>query len=425
MPENDVVLYARWVEPASWSLDPSYGSDGVGLFHSPIGNTYRINSIALDSAGRTVATGESWNGSTMHVGVWRFTTSGVLDSEFASGGHFETSIPASSGYHARGEDIAIDSLGRIVVSGISLNATDWDMAVLRLTPDGTLDTTFGSEGFFVHDAATGASGDEHGLGVAIDGSDRIVVAGDSRVGDHDNYKVLWRLTSAGDLDSQFGGDGLVTDNEAPGEDYRGTLSDVAIDSEGRIVAAGFGKGPGSYELAAWRVLENGSFDTTFHGDGVAYYYAGGDDFGRGLTIDPTAGALVAGDTADGMAVWRLLADGQLDSGFGVGGVAQRVGGYGYGVAVDGEGMIVCAGGVSGSGIFDALVWRLTANGEPDLTFASDGTMILHDLAGGDGYDIASAAVIDSEGRILAAGYSEPAGDGYDAALWRITRIVAE
>ena len=81
---------------------------------------------------------------------------------------------------AAGDDgaqaVAIDSQNRAVVAGYSSNGSNSDFAVVRYTSAGVLDTTFGTGGKVT--TAIGTSYD-WGQAVAVDSQDRVVVVGDS------------------------------------------------------------------------------------------------------------------------------------------------------------------------------------------------------------------------------------------------------
>src|SRR5437773_7415154 len=79
-----------------------------------------------------------------------------------------------------GTAVAIDSLGRIIVVGRDQGGSGGnDFEIIRLTPAGVLDTTFSGDGEQTVDFA---GGNDQALGVAIDASDNIIVVGQSTTG---------------------------------------------------------------------------------------------------------------------------------------------------------------------------------------------------------------------------------------------------
>jgi len=117
-------------------------------------------------------------------------------------------IQFPQGYHSKlAADIAMDSTGRPVVvvptTGPGLNG---DVAVIRLTPAGVLDVTFGSNGVAVSDL--GANADDWPLAVRVDANDRPLVAGSQGSAPAVQNQFLTRFTTAGALDTTFDGDGV-------------------------------------------------------------------------------------------------------------------------------------------------------------------------------------------------------------------------
>jgi len=90
------------------------------------------------------------------------------------------------------------------------------------------------------------------------------VAGGAALGPDTKFALV-RYERDGSLDASFKGDGTVITNYTPYDD--GAYS-VAIDPDGRIVAAGLaGNGGPRARFGAIRYLANGALDTTFGGDG--------------------------------------------------------------------------------------------------------------------------------------------------------------
>src|SRR5262249_36858840 len=98
-------------------------------------------------------------------------TAGMLDPTFGAGGMVPTRFPSPSVESLR--STAVDSLGRIVVAGYVFSGPNNDFAVARYSSAGKLDTSFGGTGVVTIDFGY----DDRAYGVAVDSLDRIVVAG--------------------------------------------------------------------------------------------------------------------------------------------------------------------------------------------------------------------------------------------------------
>ena len=134
------------------------------------------------------------------------------------------------------------------------------------------------------------------------------------------------------------------------------------------------------------------------------------DDGTAVAVQDDGKIVVAGTSANDFAVVRYNADGSLDTGFGTGGkVTTDIGGTkedkAHAVALQSDGKIVVVGttNVTASNSSFAVV-RYTAAGVPDTTFSSDGK-VTTDIDS-SGFDVAHAVAIQSDGKIIVAGYSD-------------------
>ena len=274
---------------SSGVLDTGFSTDGKIEFGVGAGDDV-LTGLAIASDGDIVAVGYGSNGSNFDFAVARLTSAGVLDTAFDSDG--KVLVPVGSGADY-GHAVAIASDGDILVAGTSHNGSNDDVAVVRLTSAGALDTAFDSDGRVTVAIGSAADG-ARAVAIASDGD--ILVAGTSHNGSNDDVAVV-RLTSAGALDTAFDSDGKVTVAIGSGDDEaRG----IALLADGGIVIAGESGNGSNDDIAVVRLTSAGALDTTFSGDGKATVAVGsGADVGHSVAISASSQVVVAGTSAGG------------------------------------------------------------------------------------------------------------------------------
>ncbi len=313
---------------------------------------------------------------------------GALDTSFAGDGKRTINF---GGVDAASV-VLVQPNGRIVVAGGGGPAHSF--CVARLKANGTFDTTFSSSGR----RRIGFGGDnEDAFGGALQPDGKIVLVGRS-----DLKVAVARLNRNGSLDTSFDGDGKKTFSW-------GSLShatDVLVLPNGKLLVAGF-SGPEGGNMQVARLNPNGALDKTFGTAGRAAVDFGGTEFGMALARQANGRILVAGQTSlGGAAVARLRTGGNLDPDFdGDGRVTLPGDGILRSVLVQPDRKIVVTGNVAGSLMM--TVTRLMPNGAPDPTFDGDGTATI-DF--GVLSDMADAAVLQPDGKIVVAGSTQAAED---------------
>jgi len=319
---------------------------------------------------------------------------GDLDPTFDGDGRVTTGL-----WEARG--VAIQADGKIVAAGFEGGFT---VALARYQPDGSLDPTFGSDGIVLTDfGSLGAT-----FAVVIQEDGKIVTAGYVYVGNTSDF-ALGRYNIDGSLDHSFDGDGMVTTDFGGDDEARA----VALQADGKIVAAGCtgARVCASANFALARYGADGSLDRTFDGDGkVTTDFGGAYDAARGVAIQADGKIVAAGvgflSGTSNFAIARYGTDGSLDPTFDGDGKTTTDFGGAYdaarGVAIQQDGRIVAAGEafISGSQLF-ALA-RYNPNGSLDPAFDGDGK-VTSDFPGSN--EAATALVIQRDGMIVAAGFA--------------------
>jgi len=283
---------------------------------------------------------------------------GSLDNSFSTAAL--TSI--TNGFAATA--IAIDGTGRVYVGGQASGGScgTLDFALVRLTSDGNVDTTFNvanAPKCYSLDATAGAINAVYAM--AIDSQGRVVMGGISGHANH-YFASVARVDDKGALDTSFNGTGLV---------------DVLGADAG--IAAG-----------------NGNGFVTIYGVAIAagdkVVITGTDD--NGGSNAPWKAGYVA----------RLTSGGALDIGFATGGLYTDPSVHGYwGVTVDANDAITTIGYDKGAPN-RMVVRRLNSSGAPDGTFGTDGGLVtLPTFVDGGGTDVGRSLLHLPNGNLLAAG----------------------
>ena len=320
---------------------------------------------------------------------------------------------------------------------------DNDFGVLRYNPDGSLDTSFGVNGRQIISFNRGGEHDDVATSVAIDSSNRIVIAGYVQFSSGGDYDFgVARLTSSGSLDSSFSSDGKATIAFDEGGGTRRPRRGVAIDWFGGIILAGSAQmsSGGDYDFAVARLTSSGSLDTSFGTNGkvtTAFNNGGSDNDGANAVAIDNSGRIVAAGGAQfssggdyDFAVARYTSTGVLDTSFSSDGkrtIAFDNGGTDAdavrSVAIDDQDRIVLAGYTTlGSGDSDFAVARLTDSGSLDTSFSSDGkATVPFDIGpSGSRLDDAFQVLVDQGGRIVLAGSAQVSSSGdIDFAVARL------
>jgi uncharacterized delta-60 repeat protein len=194
---------------ANGEPDASFGTDGVVNGGNSPGDP-AVSAIALDSSRRivTVGGGNTGLGGEPYntFAVERFLPNGALDSGFGTGGAVTTAFGSCA--VARASSVIIDGSDDLVVGGVCLPPSGSYKAVLtRYTPDGTLDSGFGSGGTAMTQFAFGNATFD---GLATGPADEITAGGTAVNSTSKSALLLARYDSAGALDTGFGSGGTVT-----------------------------------------------------------------------------------------------------------------------------------------------------------------------------------------------------------------------
>ncbi|MFZ5889427.1 MAG: hypothetical protein ACOY0T_00010 [Myxococcota bacterium] len=270
-PNDSRWFVARYLE--SGELDPSFGVNGKVI--TEFGTSAQARSVTIDSAGKLIVGGNTVNPDTFYAGklaIVRYNTDGTLDTTFNGTGKVLTDVSTTG--RERVDTVRLGPKGRIVVAGLGVvpqvpccgSGVSYAV-VARYNTNGTPDATFGGgNGWVALSPNTGSYGFS-ARDMFVDGSGRITVGGTTA--DSPARFELIRLTSTGNLDTTFSGDGLQVTGSPTGEHL---ASGLALAPGNKIVIGGnyvqYVNGSQKFGATIARYNLDGTLDTTFSGDGL-------------------------------------------------------------------------------------------------------------------------------------------------------------
>jgi uncharacterized delta-60 repeat protein len=302
------------------SLDSTFGTGGI-VNQSLSSSNSNATAVAL-VGDKILASGSAYTkgGNSVNFALARFNADGSLDQSFGTKGLVQTSFGK---YAAEANAMAVQADGKIVVSGTvgvtGAKSFSIELAVARYTPNGALDTSFGTSGIKIIDV--GESLENEGM---FAGTQSLVLSGDriDLVGrGHSSLNVyVTQLTATGQVDPTFGAGGMVT----VGQGFQPSLT---VQPDGKLVAASYNSNSSPAGIHVTRLLATGSPDTGFGTGGTAtvpWSTIGWNNKSNAVKVDPLGRFVIGGsqglDVDIKLFVIRLTSTGSLDSTFGVGGI---------------------------------------------------------------------------------------------------------
>lgn len=277
---------------------------------------------------------------------------------------------------------------------------------ILLAAPGDLDPSFGIGGKVTTSFGAVEAG---AIRVAIDADGRIIAAGFSLIGGVSD-SILARYNNDGSLDNSFGTGGTIQTDFWVND---GALS-VLVDANGKIVVVGVTRDFGSEDFALVRYNQDGSLDTGFGTNGHVVTDFGADEIARSIKIDVSGRIVVLGTYHDTrnvtheMALARYNSDGSIDSSFGTNGKLTSTFGAAF---INASDVVIDKFGkivVAGSIGDDFTVARFNVDGSLDTSFDLDGKQVtsLGGVANHGGF--VGGVIIDSRDRIIVVGsYYDP------------------
>ena len=390
------------------SLDSTFSGDGH-LNTDFNKNNDAVNSINIQSDGKILAIGITTSvgfyDDGLNVAIARYNADGSLDNTFNGDGRVSTQLETNRTFSS-----AIQTNGKLVVAGSGTSGLN----ISRFNLNGSVDSTF----------KFNVLGDNYpyfySKSLAIQSDGKIVVGGFWKNGAGNNDFVLVRFNTGGSIDQTFGTNGIQTTDFRTYEDG---IASIAIQSDEKIVAAGNASNGSNDAFAVARYNTNGSLDNTFDADGKKMTYITSNNVYATMVAIQSNGKLVlAGyeqsSTTTNIAIIRYNTDGSLDNTFHRSGTLvdkfKQKNTFFTGNAVQKDGKIVAVGYAANGASYDFAVARYNTDGSLDKTFSSDGIQTTNI---GSSNNRANAVAIGADGKIVVAGYTSN-GTNKDFAVVR-------
>ena len=422
-------------------LDPAFGTNGsVRTFiNSGKSNNMddRATSAALQSDGKIVVAGRSEDNSYYYAfAIARFNRDGSVDSAFGNHGSKRNFIDPGD-IDDEANSIVVQSDGKIIAAGYSTDAAGHiAFALARYDTAGNLDTTFGNHGTIKNTIKGGNSKSDYAYATALQSNGKIIAAGRSGDASNNYAFALARYNTDGSVDSTFGSSGTARNYINGGSNNGDCANSIAIQSDGKIVTAGYSSTNTGLAFALARFTTDGNLDSAFgtYGTTVNNIYAGGhsEDAINAVAIQSDKKIIAAGQSIDssgyyrGCALARYTTDGNLDNTFGTDGTMRNYFNGGNSsndiacsVVLQSDEKIVTAGWSEDAVGYAFAIARYTTSGSLDSSFNTTGTIRNHISGGSNYYDGANSAFIQPDGKIVAAGWDEDImlGDAFAVARY--------
>ncbi|AFK57505.1 Putative Ig domain family (plasmid) [Tistrella mobilis KA081020-065] len=391
LPGTDAETITVTVDPVNDAPDVYTIDNGVDVVGMPEPISNPIWMLDAPGGGHYVVSSRTTGGDAyQNVLVYRYNADGSIDTSYGTDGaaYFTGTVPSA---------VKVLDSGELIIAGRAV--FDSSLVVTRLATDGSV-----VSGFPI--TVIQASSSFGPVDIEIDGSDRIYVTATLTPTSGDTSTVVFRFTADGTADGVFNVGASI-----PGSEQ---ALDSVIQPDGKVVTlAAQGR-----DLIVYRHNADRTLDTSFGTGGYLIIdtdLLGGGTGAQAVSVQADGSILVASATEDSglpgqqvPVIWRLTADGALDTGFGVNGAVTGEAAHTVSFAFAPDGGIIVVGTISFAADISTTVQRFTADGVLDAGFGRDGGFTI----GGTEFPLNHTSVrIDADtGEILLGGVH------YDSAL---------
>lgn len=340
------------------SYDTSFGNNGILTLANTAGSDFAYDMDLLPNGNLIVVGAKSLSAADTQFAAWVIKPDGALDPTFADNGVYENNLDTGEEYvnQVLIHDNLIYLVGRKFTPGFSSNS----IAVQCLDFQGNIVTAFGTNGTATYQSASTDEFSVNGAVIVTEGA--IAICGDKyNPSSFTSVPMIMLMTLTGGPVAAFGTNGLWLD--ATG----GTYYDIEYKTS-KLIASGTN---GSSCIVRRHNL-NASLDAAFGTNGTFTNSVGGYSAFYDCTLGADNKWYACGTTSSGFMVRDVVAtrfsnDGVLDATWGgTGNVVTSLGtsfddAYGIGLQLDGK--VVCAGLTSQPNGNDMGVVRYLASGD--------------------------------------------------------------
>ncbi len=346
------------------TLDVTFNPTGVGFVPPGTVKTAldatkydEIYSIAVHPDGKIITCGyveKSDDSNWKWIALVRYASDGSIDATFGTDGIVKIKVPVtgSFGHNSFGKKVFIISDKYLVVGYVenTLTGTKSDLFMARFNSDGTIDNTFGTNGFVTTDLESNGIDKVSNAIQQADG--KIVVVGSWQAsGSSSNpiFNAVVRFNSDGTLDTSFGTGGIVSHQFVGSftikhEEARA----VVIQSDGKVVVAGVvTKETNEMDFFVIRYSSIGIIDNTFSSKGFIFVdFNGNTDQVYSMSMQTDGKFVVVGSSTDSnyltdFSLARINSNGTLDKKLNLD--LSSISDAAYSVFVQPDGKIVASG----------------------------------------------------------------------------------
>ncbi|MEX2485351.1 MAG: T9SS type A sorting domain-containing protein [Brumimicrobium sp.] len=339
--------------------------------------------------------------------IVRYNNDGSLDQSFGGGdGVVRINLSTEGNDYAYSVKELLN--GELLITGRTSTVTGADVVLMKLEANGSFDNSFGTSGVATYSFGNPTYSEPIDLEVMADNS---VIIGGFFHENNDSDVFLLKFTPKGGLDISFGNNGVfIFDSPTTPE----AMTSMEINDNGDIYATLNRDYGTSETAILLKVDNTGTLDLSFNTTGFVEYSQENENYFNDLKVDENGKIIVAGEQGfgndfDGLII-KYNADGTLNQTFGSQGVITLDKGAANGIFLNNletmqNGKMIVSGNASGQALKQIYAYIFDgAIGSPDCSFSSCNGMFLDYYFSPVNYK-GDLLTFLSDGSILLGGFS--------------------